>query len=74
MSLLAVNVPFPCSGLRKLAIQSLSRPLRVEAGRESVKLKVLKTFQVSFDRFVSPNSLKLHQKNDTMKFSFFVVV
>lgn len=47
-----VNVVFLCSGLKKLAIQSLSRPLRVEVERESVKWKALRIFLVSLDRFV----------------------
>lgn len=61
----AVNVTLSCSGLRKLAIQSLSRPLRVAVGRESAKWKAPKTFQVSLDRSVSLNNLKLHQQKIT---------
>lgn len=40
----------PCSGLRKLATQLLSRLLRVEVGRESVRSKAPKTLLVSLDR------------------------
>lgn len=56
-----VNVVFLCSGLKKLAIQSLSRPLRVEVERESVKWKALRIFLVSLDRFVFlHNNLRLN--------------
>lgn len=58
---IVVNVVFLCSGLKKLAIQSLSRPLRVEVERESVKWKALRIFLVSLDRFVFlHNSLRLN--------------
>lgn len=64
-----VSVVFPCSGLRKLAIQSSSRPLREEVGRESVKSKAPKTFQVSLDRSVSHDSLVLQPNcSKMMKF------
>lgn len=59
----AVIVLLSCSGLRKLAIQSLSRPRRVEVGRESVKWKAPKTFQVSFDRSVSLDDHQNCSKN-----------
>lgn len=41
-----------CRGRRELVIRLLSRPLRVEVERVSAKSKVLKTLQLSLDRFV----------------------
>lgn len=51
-SSLVFNAMFLCRGRRELVIRLLSRPLRVEVERVSAKSKVLKTLQLSLDRFV----------------------